>query len=154
MQGKLCLYWKWYRQVVEYRYTAQSCMILPISVFLLCTVMFVTVAHTTQFTNPGDYYLPVGSGAGHLDHGGSYVSFVDPNTKDITIVLETMVSNTCGWYILLYDLVLFQYHIPGIIGEMKISQNCKTWHTEKFKFGKRLNNECAHIIGGVNTWYG
>ena len=57
-----------------------------------------TIAHTTQFTKPGDYYLPTGSGAGHLDQGGSYVSFMDPNTKDITIVIETMVSTHVAIY--------------------------------------------------------
>lgn len=47
-------------------------------------------AHTTQFTKPGYHYLPHGSGAGHLMSGGSYVTFIDPDTKDFTIVIETM----------------------------------------------------------------
>ena len=48
-------------------------------------------AHTTQFTQPGDNYLPVDSGSGHLMKGGSYVSLVDSKSKDLTIVIETMV---------------------------------------------------------------
>eukprot|EP00118_Oscarella_pearsei_P013831 m.114461 g.114461 ORF g.114461 m.114461 type:complete len:801 (+) comp37503_c0_seq6:569-2971(+) len=47
-------------------------------------------AHTTQFTEPGWMYLKVGSGAGHLDKGGSYVTLLSPDKKDATIVIETM----------------------------------------------------------------
>lgn len=47
-------------------------------------------AHTTQFTQPGDNYLPVDSGSGHLMKGGSFVSLVDSETKDLTIVIETI----------------------------------------------------------------
>ena len=57
-----------------------------------CDEHFVySLAHTTQFTKPGYHYLPQGSGAGHLIGGGSYVTFIDPDTKDFTIVIETMV---------------------------------------------------------------
>ena len=46
-------------------------------------------AHTTQFTRAGKmHYLLQGSGSGALDGGGSYVSFVDPGTHDLTIVVE------------------------------------------------------------------
>ena len=51
------------------------------------------VAHTTQFSEPGYYYLKHGYGAGHLDNGGSYITLSNPDTKDFTIVIETMV---CG----------------------------------------------------------
>jgi galactosylceramidase len=47
-------------------------------------------AHTTQFTQPGWYYLKINSGAGHLASGGSYVSFVNQQTKALTIVIEKM----------------------------------------------------------------
>ncbi|XP_065845893.1 galactocerebrosidase-like [Oscarella lobularis] len=47
-------------------------------------------AHTTQFTEPGWAYLKIGSGAGHLDKGGSYVTLLSPDKKDATIVIETM----------------------------------------------------------------
>ena len=49
-------------------------------------------AHTTQFTEPGYVYLKLGSGAGHLKNGGSYVTLMDPNTHDLTIIIETVVS--------------------------------------------------------------
>lgn len=45
-------------------------------------------AHTTQFTQPGWTYLQHGSGVGHLDGGGSYVSLTDG--QDLTIIIETM----------------------------------------------------------------
>lgn len=33
-----------------------------------------------------------GLGSGHLAKGGSYVSIMDPETKDLTIIIETMVQ--------------------------------------------------------------
>ncbi len=54
------------------------------------------LAHTTQFTKPGYYYLKRGYGSGFLDNGGSYVTFVDSDTKDFTMVIETMVRLNCN----------------------------------------------------------
>ncbi|PAA62362.1 hypothetical protein BOX15_Mlig000813g1 [Macrostomum lignano] len=47
-------------------------------------------AHTSQFALPGWYYLPVGGGSGRLPSGGSYVGLTDSNTKQLTIIFETM----------------------------------------------------------------
>ena len=55
-------------------------------------VVFDSAAHTTQFTLPGDSYFKHGSGVGHLDHGGSYVTFKSKDGKHMTIVIETMVK--------------------------------------------------------------
>lgn len=60
-------------------------------IFFVCLFSFFT-AHTTQFTQPGFHYLSHGEGSGRLMNGGSYVTFIDPKTKDFTIVIETMVS--------------------------------------------------------------
>ncbi|XP_076075619.1 galactocerebrosidase-like isoform X2 [Mytilus galloprovincialis] len=49
-------------------------------------------AHTTQFTAPGWRYLKHNSGVGELTNGGSYVSLVSPDEKNLTIVMETMTS--------------------------------------------------------------
>lgn len=53
---------------------------------------FCFIAHTCQFASPGWSYLKHGYGAGHLTQGGSYVTFLSPDKKDATIVIETMVS--------------------------------------------------------------
>lgn len=47
-------------------------------------------AHTTQFTEIGWNYLKHGHGSGHFVYGGSYVSLVSPDGKDLTVVIETM----------------------------------------------------------------
>ena len=54
--------------------------------------MFVLLAHTTQFTKPGWTYLSHKSGVGHLVGGGSYVALTSPDKKQLTIILETIVS--------------------------------------------------------------
>lgn len=47
-------------------------------------------AHTTQFTRAGkSHYLLQGKGAGELVDGGTYVSFWDPERRDLTIVIES-----------------------------------------------------------------
>ncbi|XP_041369448.1 galactocerebrosidase-like isoform X3 [Gigantopelta aegis] len=52
-----------------------------------------TSAHTTQFTQIGWTYLRHGSGVGMFDLGGSYVSLVSPDGKDLSIIIETMSHN-------------------------------------------------------------
>jgi galactosylceramidase len=42
-------------------------------------------AHVTQFTKVGWYYLAVGDGSGELQHGGYYVTLVDPKGTDWTM---------------------------------------------------------------------
>ncbi|XP_073434328.1 galactocerebrosidase isoform X2 [Dendrobates tinctorius] len=46
-------------------------------------------AHTTQFTQPGWYYLRT---VGHLEKGGSYVALTD-RKGNITVVIETMTHD-------------------------------------------------------------
>jgi len=60
-------------------------MMMVITVNVLCS------AHTTQFVKPGWNYLRHGFGVYSLSHGGSMVSLISPDDKDLTIVIETMV---------------------------------------------------------------
>ena len=53
--------------------------------YKLTSPLWVT-AHTTQFTQPGWAYLRT---VGHLQQGGSFVSFTD-GKGNLTIVIETM----------------------------------------------------------------
>ena len=57
------------------------------------SVLWVT-AHTTQFTQPGWFYLGHGSGVGSLSSGGTFVSLTD-GRGNLTIVIETM-TDTVG----------------------------------------------------------
>lgn len=49
-----------------------------------------TSAHTTQFTEVDWKYLAVGDGAGLLPEGGTYVTMVNEQLDDFTVVLETL----------------------------------------------------------------
>ncbi len=48
-------------------------------------------AHHTQFTTPGWRYLTHGAGVGTLAYNGTYVAYSSPDTKQLTIVITTMV---------------------------------------------------------------
>ena len=58
----------------------------------LKVVKFILSAHTTQFAQPGWFYLSHKYGVGHLLGGGSYVTLTSPDRKDLTIIIETIVS--------------------------------------------------------------
>lgn len=47
-----------------------------------------TTAHTTQFAKPGWVYIG-GNGCGILDGGGSYVTLMDQDSGDYSIIIET-----------------------------------------------------------------
>nr|XP_005990152.2 PREDICTED: galactocerebrosidase isoform X2 [Latimeria chalumnae] len=56
--------------------------------YVVETPIWIT-AHTTQFTQPGWYYLKT---VGHLDQGGSYVALTD-RMGNLTIIIETMTHD-------------------------------------------------------------
>ena len=73
-----------------------------------CELLAVSLpAHTTQFTEVGWTYLQHGAGVGFLEGGGSFVALVSPDKKDLTIIVETMVSLCvrCGWFLLWLSVV-------------------------------------------------
>lgn len=50
------------------------------------------LAHTTQFAPPGWRYAAHGSGVGLLNKGGSYVTRISPDKKNLSIVVEKMTQ--------------------------------------------------------------
>ncbi|XP_058148705.1 galactocerebrosidase isoform X2 [Dasypus novemcinctus] len=60
-------------------------------------------AHTTQFTQPGWYYLKT---VGHLEKGGSYVALTD-GLGNLTIIVETMVNSSGSFTLELHEDELF-----------------------------------------------
>ena len=56
-------------------------------------------AHWGQFTRAGWFFLQHGQGVGLLDNGGSYVALTDPDSQQLTIIVETMKHDTsqCAW---------------------------------------------------------
>lgn len=70
---------------------------------LICIFFSFSTAHTTQFTQPGWYYLKT---VGHLEKGGSYVALTD-GLGNLTIIIETMVIFCC-WYTTSGHLILHQ----------------------------------------------
>mmetsp|Transcript_2290 Transcript_2290/g.5261 ORF Transcript_2290/g.5261 Transcript_2290/m.5261 type:complete len:1043 (-) Transcript_2290:14-3142(-) len=54
-----------------------------------------TMAHTTQFAEPGWKYLPLKSGSGFLPEGGTFVTLVNSQSGDFSVVVETLVGS-CG----------------------------------------------------------
>ncbi|KAG8449014.1 hypothetical protein GDO86_015904 [Hymenochirus boettgeri] len=57
--------------------------------YVVSTPIWIT-AHTTQFSQPGWYYLKT---VGHLDKGGSYVALTD-DLGNLTVIIETMSHNS------------------------------------------------------------
>ncbi len=111
-------------------------------------LIFFSTAHTTQFTKPGYHYLKHGSGSGRLDSGGSYVTFIDPVTKDFTLVIETMVmfkvyySCQCGCFHLPFPVVSQSFSVYQTISAQVRSKRPRC----SFCFWRELG-ECASACG-------
>jgi len=74
----------------------------------------VFVAHTTQFTEIGWFYLQHGRGVGKLTGGGSFVTLASPDLKHFTIIIETMVSTASQlfsiWLCILAEIWLVDWY--------------------------------------------
>uniref|UniRef100_A0A8C3W0W5 Galactocerebrosidase n=1 Tax=Catagonus wagneri TaxID=51154 RepID=A0A8C3W0W5_9CETA len=92
-------------------------------------------AHTTQFTQPGWYYLKT---VGHLEKGGSYVALTD-GLGNLTIIIETMSHkhSTCIRPLLPYFNVSHQFATFVLKGSFSEIPELQVWYTKLGKRSKR-----------------
>uniref|UniRef100_A0A8C8T4I7 Galactocerebrosidase n=1 Tax=Peromyscus maniculatus bairdii TaxID=230844 RepID=A0A8C8T4I7_PERMB len=85
-------------------------------------------AHTTQFTQPGWYYLKT---VGHLEKGGSYVALTD-GLGNLTIIVETMSHkhSMCIRPYLPYYNVSHQVATFTLKGSLREIQELQVWYTK------------------------
>ncbi|KAM7159515.1 galactocerebrosidase isoform 1-T1 [Molossus nigricans] len=111
-------------------------------------------AHTTQFTQPGWYYLKT---VGHLERGGSYVALTD-GLGNLTIIIETMSHkhSKCIRPLLPYFNVSHQFATFTLQGSFSEIPELQVWYTrlgkssETFLF-KQLDSLWLHDSGGSFT---
>nr|XP_023483989.1 galactocerebrosidase isoform X5 [Equus caballus] len=112
-------------------------------------------AHTTQFTQPGWYYLKT---VGHLEKGGSYVALTD-GLGNLTIIIETMShkQSKCIRPFLPYFNVSRQYATFILKGSFSEIPGLQVWYTklgkpsERFLF-KQLDSLCSPMAVTVSHW--
>uniref|UniRef100_A0A5F9DAN5 Galactocerebrosidase n=3 Tax=Oryctolagus cuniculus TaxID=9986 RepID=A0A5F9DAN5_RABIT len=92
-------------------------------------------AHTTQFTQPGWYYLKT---VGHLEKGGSYVALTD-GLGNLTIIVETMSrrQSECIRPILPYFNVSKQFATFFLKGSFSEIPELQVWYTKLGKSSER-----------------
>lgn len=92
-------------------------------------------AHTTQFTQPGWYYLKT---VGHLEKGGSYVALTD-GLGNLTIIVETMSHkhSLCIRPFLPYFNVSHQFATFVLKGSFREIPELQVWYTKLGKPSKR-----------------
>uniref|UniRef100_A0A8C2PQY3 Galactocerebrosidase n=1 Tax=Cyprinus carpio TaxID=7962 RepID=A0A8C2PQY3_CYPCA len=74
-------------------------------------------AHTTQFTQPGWFYLQT---VGNLTHGGSYVALTD-RKGNLTIVIQTMVATLNAFDLLLqFCLYLIFLNLKAHLTDLQV----------------------------------
>ncbi|XP_032965501.1 galactocerebrosidase isoform X1 [Rhinolophus ferrumequinum] len=93
-------------------------------------------AHTTQFTQPGWYYLKT---VGHLEKGGSYVALTD-GLGNLTIIIETMshTHSKCIRPLLPYFNVSHQFATFVLKGSFSKIPELQVWHTKLGKSSERF----------------
>ncbi|XP_036847426.2 galactocerebrosidase isoform X1 [Manis javanica] len=92
-------------------------------------------AHTTQFTQPGWYYLKT---VGHLEKGGSYVALTD-GLGNLTIIIETMSHkhSVCIRPPLPYFSVSHQFATFVLKGSFSEIPELHVWYTKLGKPSQR-----------------
>ncbi|XP_054423157.1 galactocerebrosidase isoform X1 [Pteronotus mesoamericanus] len=92
-------------------------------------------AHTTQFTQPGWYYLKT---VGHLEKGGSYVALTD-GLGNLTIIVETMSHkhSKCIRPLLPYFSVSHQFATFVLQGSFSEIPELQVWYTKLGKSSER-----------------
>ncbi|XP_026976035.1 galactocerebrosidase isoform X1 [Sagmatias obliquidens] len=93
-------------------------------------------AHTTQFTQPGWYYLKT---VGHLEKGGSYVALTD-GLGNLTIIIETMSHkhSMCIRPLLPYFNVSRQFATFSLKGSFSEIPELQVWYTKLGKPSERF----------------
>ncbi|XP_068398035.1 galactocerebrosidase isoform X2 [Eschrichtius robustus] len=93
-------------------------------------------AHTTQFTQPGWYYLKT---VGHLEKGGSYVALTD-GLGNLTIIIETMSHkhSMCIRPLLPYFNVSQQFATFILKGSFSKIPELQVWYTKLGKPSERF----------------
>ncbi|KAB1278213.1 Galactocerebrosidase [Camelus dromedarius] len=93
-------------------------------------------AHTTQFTQPGWYYLKT---VGHLEKGGSYVALTD-GLGNLTIIIETMSHkhSMCIRPFLPYFNVSQQFATFVLKGSFSEIPELQVWYTKLGKPSERF----------------
>uniref|UniRef100_A0A2K5EKB3 Galactocerebrosidase n=1 Tax=Aotus nancymaae TaxID=37293 RepID=A0A2K5EKB3_AOTNA len=93
-------------------------------------------AHTTQFTEPGWYYLKT---VGHLEKGGSYVALTD-GLGNLTIIIETMSHkhSKCIRPFLPYFNVSQQFATFILKGSFSEIPELQVWYTKLGKSSERF----------------
>ncbi|KAM9645745.1 galactocerebrosidase isoform 1-T1 [Trichechus inunguis] len=93
-------------------------------------------AHTTQFTQPGWYYLKT---VGHLEKGGSYVALTD-GLGNLTIIIETMSHkySMCIRPFLPYFNVSRQVATFTLKGSFSQIPELQVWYTKLGKPSKKF----------------
>ncbi|XP_006164764.2 galactocerebrosidase isoform X2 [Tupaia chinensis] len=93
-------------------------------------------AHTTQFTQPGWYYLKT---VGHLTKGGSYVALTD-GLGNLTIIIETMSHkhSMCIRPFLPYFNVSQQLATFVLKGSFSEIPELQVWYTKLAKSSERV----------------